>query len=133
MTAVSVKDNRWTMREVGKDVKRNDSRTTALADKIAKSDFMNGWLIDNQQNFIETMNLIREGAPVKWAELYMRAYQLGIVKEQNVNININRQEDRENLQALVRTRIPLPEKGAYTPYEELNAEPVPIPRQNTDD
>ena len=107
------------MRDVGKDINRNNARTAALADKVAKSDFMNGWLIDNQQNFLETMELIREGAPVKWAELYMRAYQLGVVKEQNINININRQQDREDLQALVRTRIALPEQGNYTPYEEI--------------
>ena len=29
------------------------------------------------------------------------------------------QQDRENLQALVRSRIPIPNKGTYTPYEEV--------------
>jgi hypothetical protein len=117
------------MIDVGKDIKRNNKKTVMLAEKIAKSDFMNGWLIDNQQNFIETMNLIKEGAPVKWAELYMRAYQLGIVKETNVNININREKDREDLQALVRTKIQLPDTGTYTPYEEVKPQPIPLKRK----
>lgn len=109
------------MRDVGEQIRRSNSRTTQLAEKIAKSDFMHGWLIDNEQNFVETMNLIREGAPVKWAKLYMKAYQMGIIKEQNINININRQQDREDLQALVRTRIQqLPDSGTYTPYEEIS-------------
>ena len=121
------------MRDVGKDINRNNARTAALADKVAKSDFMNGWLIDNQQNFLETMELIREGAPVKWAELYMRAYQLGVVKEQNINININRQQDREDLQALVRTRIALPEHGNYTSYEEIKPEALRIKNERIED
>ena len=51
----------------------------------------------------------------------MDAVKLGIIRESNVNVNvnINREQDRENLQALVRTRITLPDKGTYTPYEEV--------------
>ena len=45
--------------------------------------------------------------------------------ETNLNININRQQDRENLQALIRTRInaPLPE---YTQYEEVEKKELPV-------
>ena len=118
------------MREVGENIKRNNGKATALANKIANSDFMQGWLIDNQQNFVETMNLIRDGAPVKWAELYMKAYQMGIIKESNINININRQQDRADLQALVRTRVQLPDNGSYTPYEEVvQPEKLPLNRE----
>ena len=107
--------------DVGKDIRRRNSKTQVLAEKIKNSDFMQGWLIDNEDNFVETMNLIREGAPVKWAELYMKAYSLGIVKESNININFNRQQDRDGLQALVRARVTprLPDEGSYTPYEEV--------------
>ena len=70
------------------------------------------------------MTLIREGAPVKWVQLYMEAVKLGIIKESNINININRQQDRENLQALVRTRIPLPDTSQYTPYEEIKPKEI---------
>ena len=107
--------------DVGENVKggRHNAKTTALANKLAQSDFMQGWLLDNQQAFVDTMNLIKDGAPVKWAELYMKAYQMGLVKEQNINININRQQDRESLQALVRTRLPQPTEGTYTSYEEI--------------
>lgn len=123
--------------DVGGNVRgrKNDGHAVAVAEKIAKSDFMQGWLIDNQQNFIEVMKLIKEGAPVKWAELYLKAYQMGIVRETNININLNRQQDREDLQALVRTRIPLPSSApipipqpptsSYTPFEEIHENNVP--------
>ena len=112
--------------DVGENVKggRHNAKTTALANKLAQSDFMQGWLLDNQQAFVDTMNLIKDGAPVKWAELYMKAYQMGLVKEQNINININRQQDRESLQALVRTRLPQPTEGTYTSYEEIKPKEI---------
>lgn len=111
--------------DVGKDVRRRRN-LDGLA-KAVQSGFIDGWLVDNQQNFIDVMNLIRDGAPVKWAELYMKAYQLGLVKEQNINININRQHDREELQALVRARIPgaITDK-TYTPFEEVKPQALPL-------
>lgn len=122
------------MMDLGKDIGRQKKKVTDLANKIAKSDFMQGWLIDNQQNFIEVMDMIKEGAPVKYAELYLKAYQMGIVKESNINININRQKDREDLQALVRTRVSpmLSDSGAYTPYEEVDKQPLPLKREEED-
>lgn len=101
-----------------------------LANAMAKTvqDKMMYWTEDNFGYFEQTMDMIREGAPVQWVKLYMEAVKLGIVKESNINININRQQDRENLQALVRSRIPLPESGAYTPYEEVKQkDPIPLP------
>lgn len=117
------------MSDVGKDIRRNSAN--ALATKIANSDFMNGWLIDNQDNFVETMNLVREGAPVKWLELYMKAYSLGIIKETNINVNFNRQEDKQNLQALVRTRVKpsLPDGGEYIPFEEIKPKKIALKRE----
>lgn len=117
--------------DVGENVRghRNNAKSAALANKLAQSDFMQGWLLDNQQAFIETMNLIKDGAPVKWAELYMKAYQMGLVKEQNINININRQQDRESLQALVRARLPQPGAGTYTTYEEVKPMELEVERR----
>jgi hypothetical protein len=111
------------MRDAGVPSRREKSKA---ANALAKTvqDRMNQWADDNFQNFEETMTLIREGAPVKWVQLYMEAVKLGIVKESNVNITINRQQDRENLQALVRTRIPLPDNGQYTPYEEIKPKEI---------
>jgi hypothetical protein len=86
--------------DVGEDVRRN--KAVALA-KQAERGFIEGWLIDNQQNFVETMNLIKDGAPVQYARLYLEAYKMGLVKETNININFNRQQDREGLQGLVRS------------------------------
>ena len=80
---------------------------------------MDQWTADNFEYFVQTMDLIREGAPVQWVKLYMEAVKMGIVKESNINININRQEDRKALQGLVRARLTLPEQGGYTPYEEV--------------
>ena len=121
--------------DVGENVKggRHNAKTTALANKLAQSDFMQGWLLDNQQAFVETMNLIKDGAPVKWAELYMKAYQMGLVKEQNINININRQQDRESLQALVRTRLPQPNAASYTPYEEIRPKELSTSTRDDDE
>lgn len=102
-------------RDVGDDVKRHKMKVLASS---AEKDFMNGWLLENQENFVEVMKLIEEGNPVKYAEIYLKAYQMGVTRETNVNINVvNRQKDREELQALVRTRVSsaLP----YTPYEEV--------------
>lgn len=103
--------------DVGEDVRRNKANTLA---KQAEKGFIEGWLVDNQQNFVETMNLIKDGAPVQYAKLYLEAYKMGLVKETNININFNRQQDREGLQGLVRSRM-LPDKGAYTPYEEIKS------------
>ena len=107
------------MRDVGPDIGR--SRATALARQAGKIGFLEEWCEQNQENFIEVMNLIKDGAPVKYAELYLKAVQMGIVRETNVNIRVDRQQDYDNLQALVRTRVTptLPTSGAYTPYEEI--------------
>lgn len=101
--------------DVGKDVRRN--KAVMLA-KQAEKGFIEGWLMDNQESFIEVMKLIKDGAPVQFAKLYLEAYKMGLVRETNININFNRQQDREGLQALVRSRM-LTDKGAYTPYEEV--------------
>ena len=110
------------MRDSGIDIQANK--------RLAKTvqGMMSQWTEDNFVNFQETMDLVREGAPIQWLKIYMEAYKLGIVKENNtnINININRQQDRENLQALVHARIPLPESGSYVPYEEVR-ETVALP------
>ena len=105
--------------DVGKDVRRSrGSRAVAkLSDTV--QGMMASWTEENFPLFNETMELIRDHAPVQYAKLYMDAVKMGIIKESNINININRQQDREELQALVRTRITLPDKGSYTPYEEI--------------
>ena len=111
-------------RDAGLPSRREKSK---FANHMAKTvqDRMMHWTEDNFGYFEQTMDLIREGAPVQWVKLYMEAVKLGIVKESNINININRQQDRENLQALVRSRIPLTDKGTYTPYEEVR-QPIKI-------
>ena len=112
------------MRDVGQDVRRNQTACVKLSKTV--QGLMANWTEDNFVNFQETMELIREGAPVQWVKLYMEAVKLGIVKESNINITVSRQQDRENLQALVRTRIPagLPQAApTYTPYIEV-AEPI---------
>lgn len=101
-----------------------------LANHMAKTvqDRMMHWTEDNFGYFEQTMEMIREGAPIQWVKLYMEAVKLGLTKETNINININRQQDRENLQALVRSRIPLPDRGEYVPYEEVKT-PIQIESQ----
>lgn len=119
--------------DVGKDVRRRKS-TAAIA-KLSETvqGMMNQWTEENFPMFKETMELIREGAPVQWTRLYMEAVKMGIVKETNINVNINRQQDRENLQALARTRIQLPDTGVYTPYEEIRPKPVALQRDEEED
>ena len=110
--------------DVGKDVRRKGSKSIAkLADTV--QGMMSQWTEDNFKNFNETMELIREGAPVQWVKLYMEAVKLGIVRESNINININRQEDRRALQGLVHARLSVPQTGSYVPYEEIKPEPLP--------
>lgn len=106
------------MRDAGVPSRKEKSR---VANAMAKTmqERLTHWTEDNFGYFEEVMDMIREGAPVQWVKLYMEAVKLGLVKESNINININRQQDRENLQALVRSRIPLPDRGTYTPYEEV--------------
>lgn len=101
--------------DCGEDVRRN--KAVGLA-KQAEKGFIEGWLLDNQQSFVEVMRLIKDGAPVQYARLYLEAYKMGLVRETNININFNRQQDRESLQALTRARV-LPDKGTYVPYEEV--------------
>jgi hypothetical protein len=118
--------------DVGKDVRRNrGSRTVAkLSDTV--QGMMANWTEENFPLFNETMELIRENAPVQWAKLYLESVKLGVVKQSEININISRQKDRDDLQALVRSRIPLQDKGTYTPYEEVRQEPSPLKRGEED-
>lgn len=115
--------------DVGKDVRRNrGSRAVAkLSDTV--QGMMANWTEENFPLFSETMELIRENAPVQWAKLYLESVKMGIVKQSEININISRQKDRDDLQALVRSRIPLTDKGTYTPYEEVKPEPLPLSRE----
>lgn len=110
------------MIDVGEDVKitRGGGKVAKLADNV--QGMMNQWTEDSFPMFQETMELIRKNAPVHWARLYMEAVKMGIVKESNINININRQKDRDDLQALVRTRVPQ-QIPAYTPYVEVDKAP----------
>lgn len=113
------------MRDAGVPSRAERSKLAHAMAKTVQDKLMH-WTEDNFGYFEQTMDMIREGAPVKWVQLYMEAVKLGIVKESNINININRQQDRENLQALVRTRVSaaLPQSPpTYTPYVEV-AEPV---------
>ena len=106
------------MRDVGPDISRG--RGTRLA-SAAQKQFLENWLQDNEGNFVEVMDLIKDGAPVKYAELYLKAKQMTMAKETNINVSVSRQQDYDNLQALVRTRVTpgLPQSGSYTPYEEI--------------
>lgn len=112
-------------RDAGLPSRREKSK---LANAMAKTvqDKMMNWTDENFTYFEQTMDMIREGAPVQWVKLYMEAVKLGIVKESNVNINISRQEDYNRLQGLVHARIQLPNTGTYTPYEEVKPKEVPV-------
>ena len=111
--------------DVGKNVIRKSGHKVEqrLADAVAKR--MACWTEDNFVYFEQVMDMIREGAPVQWVKLYMQAVSMGLAKETNINISIDRRQDRENLQALVRARLTpqLTTTGEYTPYEEVK---VPI-------
>ena len=109
------------MRDIGVPSRHERSK---LANKLAKTvqDQMVNWTEDNFTYFEQTMDMIREGAPVQWVKLYMEAVKLGLDKTTNINININREQDRANLQALVKSRIKsaLPQSAPdYTPYIEI--------------
>ena len=111
------------MRDAGVPSRQEKSK---VANRMAKSvqEKMAQWTDDNFVYYQQVMDMIREGAPVQWAKLYHEAIKLGIVKDSNINITISRQQDRDNLQALVRTRIPtsLPSSPpVYTPYIEIPA------------
>lgn len=104
-----------------------------LGTRMAKTvqGMMSQWTEDNFTYFEQVMEMIREGAPVQWVKLYMEAVKMGLEKNTNINININRQQDRENLQALVRTRIPLPDRGTYVPYEEVKPKEIESIKKET--
>lgn len=114
-------------RDAGKDIRRNNAAAVKLSEDV--QGMMCQWTEDNFQNYVETMKLIREGAPVQWVKLYQEAVKLGISKNTNININISRQKDRDDLQALVRSRIPIADKGQYVPYVEVQPEPLPLKRE----
>lgn len=103
---------------VGEDVvKRRGSRAISkLSDTV--QGMMGQWTEEQFPNFVETMELIRKNAPVRYVQLYMEAVKMGIVRQTDININISRKKDRDDLQALVRSRIQLPE-GVYVPFEEV--------------
>ena len=116
--------------DAGKDVRPNRQ----LAQQMAKAmednaeSLMQRWTVENFPYFEQTMNMIREGAPVQWAKLYLESVKMGLTKNTNININISRQQDREQLQALVRTRISprLTDKGEYVDYREIDQQGRPV-------
>ena len=116
--------------DAGKDVRPN----RRLAQQMAKAmednaeSLMQHWTVENFPYFEQTMNMIREGAPVQWAKLYLESVKMGLTKNTNININISRQQDREQLQALVRTRIPsrLTDEGEYVEYREVGPAEKPL-------
>lgn len=128
------------MREIGKDIEKRGTKKAA-AERLAKAaqkDFLSTWLIDEQDNFTNVMDEIREHAPIQYAKLYLEACKIMQTRETNINFNISRKQDYEELQARVRTRIPssapsglpasstVPDATAvgkeYTPYEEIPEE-----------
>ena len=119
--------------DVGEDVRRNRSSKAIAKLSDTVQGMMASWTEENFPMFNETMELIRLNAPVQWAKLYLESVKMGIVKQSEININISRQKDRDELQALVRSRIQLTDKGGYVPYEEVKPkelEPLPIPDKN---
>ena len=121
-------------RDVGPDGRRGSKAMVKLSDTV--QGMMSQWTEDNFSQFEETMKLIKDGAPVQWVKLYLEAVKLGIEKNTNINININRQKDRDDLQALVRSRIKLPDSGNYVPYEEVKPkelEPLPMPNKEEEE
>jgi hypothetical protein len=117
------------MKDVGPDVRRTSAPVAKLASNV--QGMMAQWTENNFVYFEQTMELIRENAPVQYAKLYMDAVKLGIIKETNINFNFSRQEDRQNLQALVRTRVhpSLPDSGEYIPFEEIKPKKIPLKRE----
>lgn len=111
------------MRDVGRDVKKSSKAVMKLSDTV--QGMMNQWTEEQFPMFKETMDLIRENAPVQYARLYIEAVKMGIVKQTDINVNINRQRDRDDLQALVRTRVSIPDISTYTPFEEIKPQPLP--------
>lgn len=116
--------------DVGKDIRRTSANALAAQ---AQKGFIEGWLLDNQQSFVEVMELIKDGAPVQYAKLYLEAYKMGLVRETNINVNFNRQQDREALQGLVRARLQLPESGVFTPYEEVKLKKVLVGKKKEEE
>lgn len=122
------------MRDVGPDVKRGSKAVAKLSETV--QGMMNQWVEDQFPMYVETMELIRQNAPVQWAKLFQEAVKMGITKQTDININISRQKDRDDLQALVRSRIPLPDNGTYVPYEEVEPESIeakPLPAHTEHD
>lgn len=118
--------------DVGEDVRRGrGARAVAkLSDTV--QGMMAQWTEEQFPLYCETMELIRQNAPVQWAKLFQEAVKMGITKQTDININISRQKDRDDLQALVRSRISLPNKGDYVPYVEVKPnekEPLPLPQR----
>ena len=113
--------------DCGEDIKRRRGHLaeTKMAAAMTQNaaQMMAKWTADNFYAYVETMEMIRQNAPVHWAKLYQEAIKMGLAKETNININFNRQQDREGLQGLVRARM-LTDQGSYVPYEEIRT-PVP--------
>lgn len=104
--------------DIGRDPR---SKNVDKLAKVIEREFIDNWLDDNEQNFVEAMNLVKESNPAKFADLYLKAKQMRTARESNVNININRQRDYDDLEALMRSRQPqqLENKPDYTPYIEM--------------
>ena len=123
--------------DVGEDVKRRKGNAgiTHAAKAMSKNaaQLMAQWTEDNFYAYVETMEMIRQNAPVQWARLYQEAIKMGLAKETNININFNRQQDREGLQCLVRARMLTDHTTTtYTPYEEVEYAALPKQQKEED-
>lgn len=118
------------MRDIGKEP--NKRAKSKLAEQVQKS-FMNGYLVDHQDIFVEVMDEIRDGAPVKYAELYLKMHQINASKETNINLTVNMQKDVQDLFALAKTKsqpkIGVGTSEEFVSYEELK--PVGLPVEYT--
>lgn len=116
--------------DCGEDIRRNSKAAVKTANVISQNavQMMAQWTVDNFYVYTETMEFIREHAPVQWAKLYQEAIKMGLAKETNINISFNRQEDRKELQGLVRARM-ISDHGNYVPYEEVKPERIAIEKK----
>lgn len=100
-----------------------------------QKEFIKEWLADQQDEFVETMAMMRERDPRLWLKLYVENAKLVIPKQSNLNVRHGFDKDFEKVMMLGKSTSKEPMKlEVFSEYEEMQKEPeLPVRDQTVID
>lgn len=100
-----------------------------------QKEFFKEFLADQQEEFAETMAMMRERDPRLWLKMYIESAKLVIPKQSSLNVKHGFDKDFEKLMMLGKSTTKEPRNlEVFSEYEELKKEPeLPVREQTVID